>query len=120
MLDGMVSVLEEEQAEDEKKYAWCLAELDKTEEALKGVKADVNDLSAAIDEAKDGIDSVSAEIEELKAGLVALDKEVAEATSQRKKEHEECLGTVAGNQAAVELLGMAKNRMNKFYNPSLY
>merc|ERR1719191_2398450 len=45
MLDGMVSVLAEEQAEDDKKYAWCLAELDKTEEALKGVKADVNDLS---------------------------------------------------------------------------
>ena len=26
----------------------------------------------------------------------------------------------AGNQAAVELLGMAKNRLNKFYNQTLY
>merc|ERR1719428_1192553 len=27
---------------------------------------------------------------------------------------------LAANTAAVELIGMAKNRMNKFYNPSLY
>merc|ERR1719161_1110768 len=72
MLDNMVSVLEEEQAEDDKKKAWCEAELAKAHDELKGVKADVNDLSAAIDEAKDSIASVASEIEELKAGLVAL------------------------------------------------
>merc|ERR1719159_1939212 len=38
----------------------------------------------------------------------------------RKKEHEEALSEAAANSAAVELLGMAKNRMNKFYNPTLY
>jgi len=120
MLDGMVSVLAEEQANDDKKKAWCEAELDKAHDELKAVKADVNDLSVQIDEAKDSIATVSAEIEELKAGLVDLDKDVAEATTQRKKEHEDFLSTVSGNSAAVELLGMAKNRMNKFYNPSLY
>merc|ERR1719443_2068602 len=83
MLDGMVSVLAEEQANDDKKKAWCEAELDKAHNELKAVKADVNDLSVQIDEAKDSIATVSAEIEELKAGLVDLDKEVAEATTQR-------------------------------------
>merc|ERR1719378_8139 len=60
------------------------------------------------------------EIEALKAGLVELDKDVAESTEMRKKEHEESLSEAAANGAAVELLGMAKNRMNKFYNPTLY
>merc|ERR1719387_1905535 len=91
MLDNMVGVLEEEQAEDDKKKAWCVAELDKAQSELKAAKAVVNDLSVQTDEAKDSIATVAAEIDELKAGLVA-----------------------------VELLGMAKNRMQKFYNPSLY
>merc|ERR1719378_791229 len=60
------------------------------------------------------------EIEALKAGLVELDKSVAESTEMRKKEHEESLNEAAANGAAVDLLGMAKNRMNKFYNPTLY
>ena len=33
-----------------------------------------------------------------------------EATEQRKEEHAESLSTAASNQAALELLGMAKNR----------
>merc|ERR1712193_589096 len=35
-------------------------------------------------------------------------------------ENEEYKELMASNAAAKDLLGMAKNRMNKFYNPSLY
>merc|ERR1719515_140234 len=115
MVDGMVGVLEEEQIGDDKTEAWC-----KAEGELKTTEVDLEALRATIDETRDAIANTASEIEALKAGLVELDKSVAEATEQRKKEHEEMLETVAGNQAAVELLGMAKNRLNKFYNPSLY
>merc|ERR1712072_383681 len=60
------------------------------------------------------------EIESIKTGLEDLDKSVAEATEQRKEEHSDYVDETASNQAAVELLGMAKNRLNKFYNPTLY
>merc|ERR1719443_1050633 len=120
MVDGMVGVLEEEQIGDDKTEAWCKAELDKAGEELKATEVSLEDLRATIDETRDGIANTASEIEALKAGLVELDKSVAEATEQRKKEHAEMLETVAGNQAAVELLGMAKNRLNKFYNPTLY
>merc|ERR1719240_133255 len=120
MVDGMVGVLEEEQVKDDKTDVWCLAELDKNKEEIKATGVTISELEAAVDEAKDAIETVTSEIEELKTGLVELDKSVAEATEQRKKEHEESINTAAANQAAVELLGMAKNRMNKFYNPSLY
>merc|ERR1719316_296619 len=120
MVDGMVGVLEEEQVKDDKQDVWCLAELEKTQAEAKQTTVDISDLSAAIEEQADAIATVSSEIEALKEGLVELDKDVAESTEMRKKEHEESLNEAAANGAAVELLGMAKNRMNKFYNPTLY
>jgi len=120
MVDGMVGVLEGEQVQDDKQDVWCLDELDKAAAEIKATEVDIGELGAAIDESRDSIASTASEIEALKAGLVELDKSVAEATEQRKKEHDEYIDSAAMNQAAVELLGMAKNRLNKFYNPTLY
>merc|ERR1719446_2041748 len=120
MVDGMVGVLEGEQAQDDKQDVWCIAELDKAKEEAKATEVDIGELGAAVDEARDAIEATASEIEALKAGLVELDKSVAEATELRKKEHDESTETAAANQACVDLLGMAKNRLNKFYNPTLY
>merc|ERR1719421_1841176 len=49
-----------------------------------------------------------------------LDKQVAEATSMRKEEHAEYVDTLAADNAAIQLLGVAKNRLYKFYAPKLY
>merc|ERR1719421_2089044 len=120
MIDGMVGVLEGEQTKDDQQDKWCLAELDKAKEEAKQTEVEIGDLRAAIEEQRDAISNVASEIEAIKAGLVELDKSVAEATEQRKKEHQEYIDSAAMNQATVELIGMAKNRMNKFYNPTLY
>merc|ERR1719333_1453150 len=116
----MNEVLEGEQVADDKQDVWCLAELDKAKEEAKATEGDIGDLAAAIDSQRDAIETTAAEIADLKKGLEDLDKDVAEATEQRKDEHEEYVDETAANQAAVELLGMAKNRLNKFYNPTLY
>merc|ERR1712217_382809 len=50
----------------------------------------------------------------------ALDRSVAEATEQRKEEHAAHLELMSSDSAAKELLGFAKNRLNKFYAPKLY
>merc|ERR1719420_2098359 len=120
MIDGMVGVLEEEQVKDDKTDVWCLAELDKAKEESKATEVDIEELASAVDEQRDSIATTASEIADLKAGLEALDKSVAEATDLRKKEHEEYVDTSAANAAALQLIGMAKNRMNKFYNPTLY
>merc|ERR1719240_227992 len=120
MVDGMVGVLEEEQVKDDKTDVWCLGELDKAKDDIKASEVAITELEAAVDQQRDAIATTESEMAELKAGLVELDKSVAEATEQRKKEHQEYIDTAAANQAAVQLLGMAKNRMNKFYNPTLY
>merc|ERR1719252_507013 len=75
---------------------------------------------ASIEEMTEGIKTLADEIKALEDGIVALDKSVAEATETRKEEHTEFTTVSAQNNAAVQLLGVAENRLNKFYNPSVY
>merc|ERR1712151_506998 len=53
-------------------------------------------------------------------GSKALDKAVAEATEQRKEENKAFTEMMASDSAAKELLGIARNRLNQFYNSKLY
>merc|ERR1712224_118336 len=45
---------------------------------------------------------------------------VAEATGQRKEEHDEFVQVMGSDSTAQEVLEFSKNRLNKFYNPKLY
>merc|ERR1719230_784854 len=85
-----------------------------------GLAQDISDLETAIDDANEAISTLKTEIEALDDGIRALDKEVETATENRQEEHEEFKATYAANAAAVDLLKFAKNRLNKFYNPSQY
>jgi hypothetical protein len=80
----------------------------------------VADLETAIADAKDAIAATSDEISALGKSIKALDAAVAEATEQRKEENEDFKALMASDSAAKEILGFAKNRLNKFYNPALY
>merc|ERR1740138_1254586 len=120
MIDEMVGILGEEQASDDKKKAYCLAELDKAEDEKKVLEQKSADLEKAIDEAKEAIATLTDEITALADGIKELDKQVAEATSMREEEHKEYTETMASDNAAKELIGVAKNRLAKFYTPKLY
>eukprot|EP00747_Dinoflagellata_sp_TGD_P160055 gnl/TRDRNA2_/TRDRNA2_177942_c4_seq12.p1 gnl/TRDRNA2_/TRDRNA2_177942_c4~~gnl/TRDRNA2_/TRDRNA2_177942_c4_seq12.p1 ORF type:complete len:682 (+),score=281.23 gnl/TRDRNA2_/TRDRNA2_177942_c4_seq12:76-2121(+) len=120
MIDDMVALLTEEQASDDEKKEYCEAEFDTAEDEGKAVKRSLGKLAKAIAENKDAIDTLKTEIEALSAGIAKLDKQVARATENRQEENEDFKMNLAANTAAVELIGMAKNRMQKFYNPKLY
>merc|ERR1719321_6499 len=120
MIDDMVALLEQEQRDDNDKKEYCTNLLDKTEDDLKSLELTVSDLGKAIADYKERIATLGEEIEALEDGIKALDKQVAEATDDRKEEHEENVETLANDNAAKELIGVAKNRLNKFYNPKLY
>merc|ERR1719443_1409147 len=120
MIDAMVVLLGKEQVADDEKKAYCEAELDKAEDEQKELEHAVADLEKSIEESKGSIATLSTEIADLQQGIVDLDKAVAEATEQRKKENEENTETIASNTAAKDLIAIAKNRMQKFYNPKLY
>jgi len=120
MIDDLVVDLKAEQGVDNDKKKYCLAEFDKTEDKAKELALDIGDLEKAIADAEETIATLKSEIKALKEGIEKLDKSVAEATETRKEEHDDFVETLAANTAAKDLLGFAKNRLNKFYNPKLY
>merc|ERR1719210_166215 len=120
MIDDMVALLGKEQVDDDAKKAYCEAELDKTEDKKKMLDQSLADLDKAMENAKDQIAALASEIAALIAGVKSLDKSVQEATETRKAENAEYKSTMAADKAAKELIGLAKNRMMQFYNPSLY
>jgi septal ring factor EnvC (AmiA/AmiB activator) len=120
LIDELVATLTKEGEADTEKKEWCESEIDKTEDDKKVLQNEISDLETAIDDAKEQITTLKAEIEALDDGIRALDKEVADYTEQREEAHAEYTETLAANNAAVDLLKFAMNRLNKFYNPKLY
>jgi len=120
MIDDMVALLKKEQVDDDDKKAYCITEFDTLDDKKKALERSISDLEAAISDAEGTIDTLTNEIKALIDGIAALDKAVAEATEQRKTEHADYLDLKASDTAAKELLGLAKNRLNKFYNPKMY
>merc|ERR1711981_888161 len=116
----MVTLLGKEQQDDNDKKEDCEKMIDQTEGNLKQLELSVSDLGKAIADYKESIATLTEEIASLEDGIKALDKSVAEATAERKEEHEENVATLTNDNAAKELIGVAKNRLNKFYNPKMY
>jgi len=120
MIDNMSALLKKEQNDDNDKKEYCEKQIDSTEDKVKTLELAVSDLAKAIADGKESVATLAEEIEGLSAGIKALDTQVAEATEQRKEEHADSVETLANDNAAKELIDMAKNRMNKFYNPKLH
>jgi len=120
MIDGMVDALKKEQEDDDSKREYCKTELHKAEQQKKELQHTLMTLSNEIQDHKDNLDRLHAQVAELEQGIKDLDKAVADATEQRKEEHEEYTQEAAENQGALQILEFAKNRLNKFYNPKDY
>jgi len=120
MVDDMVVLLGKEQGDDTDKKEMCEKQLDKAEDDLKILEGTVSDLEKEIEDTKESVATLIDEIAALKKGITDLDKQVEEATYNRKEENEDYTSLMASNTAAKELIEIAKNRMNKFYNPALY
>jgi len=120
MIDNMVTLLGKEQGDDDAKKEECEKLIDEQEDSMKELDVILGDLEKDKAETEEELATTKDEIKSLTAGIKNLDKQVAEATENRQEEHEDYTVTLAANTAAVELIGFAKNRMQKFYNPKLY
>jgi len=119
MIDDLVTLLKQDQKDDESKKVYCSEQLDSSDDKKKDLEREVSDLEKAIATANEDITTFKSEIAALKAGIIALDKSVVEATANRKSEHAEYEELIASDSAAKEVLNLAKNRLNQFYNPKL-
>merc|ERR1719482_330583 len=120
MIDEMVSLLAKEQADDEAQKLYCEEAIDKAEDDIKELEHAIGNLESSIADTKEAIATLTEEIKALIDGIAALDKAVAEATETRKEENEDFVQNMAADTAALQILDIAKNRLNQFYNPKLY
>jgi len=120
MIDDLVAELKKEQEDDDNKKEYCAEQFDLSDDKKKVLEKNIADLESAITETEEGIVATKEQIDALEDGVRALDKSVAEATEQRKEENVDYKDLMANDGAAKELIGFAKNRLNKFYNPKLY
>merc|ERR1719359_845682 len=120
MIDDMVVLLGKQQVEDEKQKTYCEDEFEKAGDEEAAAKTKLGQTDAKLAELTDTIGTLMEEISALQASVAALDKSVADATEQRKEEHAAYVEQMQMNEAAMGLVEKAKNRMQKFYNPTLY
>merc|ERR1719224_108733 len=120
MIDGMVKVLGEEQKDDDATKSYCDKELTKSEQEKKDTEEAIATSEAAIEEMTEESATLADEIKRLQKEIKALDKAVAEATEQRKEEHGEFITFQTENNAALQLIEKAKNKLFKFYRPNQY
>jgi len=120
MIDDMVTLLGKEQKDDEASRDHCNAEFDSSADDKKKYENEVEAFASQLAELKDSIADVAGKIEATTQKIADLDQDVAEATEQRKAENSEFTTQQALNKAAVGLIFKAKNRLQKFYNPSLH
>merc|ERR1719408_876626 len=120
MIDGMVLVLKEEQKNDDSQKAFCDKDLESSAGQQKDTEEEIASSEALIEETKEASADLAEEIKTLQKEIVELDKAVAEATEQRKEEHSDFLQFQTENNAALQLLEKAKNRLMKFYRPTEY
>jgi len=120
MVDDMVALLKKEQLDDDEKKVYCNSQFDVSDDKKKALERSVADEEASMAKAEGGIATLKEEMEALQEGIAAMDKSVVEATDQRKEEHKAFTELMSSDKAAKELLGIAKNRLQQFYNPKLY
>merc|ERR1719146_9363 len=120
MIDGMVKVLGEEQKDDDATKSYCDKEITKSEEEKADTEEAIAQSEAGIEEMTEESSTLSSEIADLQQEIKNLDKAVAEATEQRKDEHSEFITFQTENNAALQLIEKAKNKLFKFYRPNQY
>jgi len=118
-IDSMVALIKKEGEDDESKVEYCKKEFNKVEDKSRTLTQQVNTLKASVAENKEAVSKIAEEIVAIQSGVKSLDESVAKAGEDRKSEHAEFQETMSSNSAALDLLTLAKNRLNKFYNPDL-
>eukprot|EP00933_Yihiella_yeosuensis_P062971 TRINITY_DN65_c1_g1_i1.p1 TRINITY_DN65_c1_g1~~TRINITY_DN65_c1_g1_i1.p1 ORF type:complete len:711 (+),score=294.08 TRINITY_DN65_c1_g1_i1:247-2379(+) len=118
-VDEMIALMKKEQGDDNSKKDYCNAEFESSADKIKGINKKITELSSDLTAGKQGMEKLDEEMAALQAGVKDLDASMTEATANRQAEHAEYGELMQGNSAAVKLIGLAKNRLQEFYNPSL-
>merc|ERR1712064_73905 len=111
---GMVSLLKQEQIDDDNKKTYCVDSIDRLEDEGKSLAVDIKSHKSAISDFTEQLSGTEERLDTVTKSVAELDASVAKSTKIRQDEHSEFV-TVSANNAATSKLLIAINRLNKFY-----
>jgi chromosome segregation ATPase len=117
MVDEMTDCLKREQESDDGKVKHCQVSMDSSEKQRSSMQQMHEAKEKAISDIEATIEAVKKKIEDINHGIQELDDYVKKATDVRKAENTEFKEIQQENNAALEILRLARNRMAKFYAP---
>jgi len=120
MIDEMVVHLGQEQKDDDAQLKYCDKELNQAGDNKKTYERDLKDIQANIDELKETISEHEDTIKSVQARIKETEGSMKEATAMRKNENADYKVLMGQNAAAKQILELAKNKLNKVYNPAMY
>merc|ERR1719345_698797 len=119
MINNMIALLGQEQSSDDEKKTYCTTELDSAEDEKKTLADTISDTKKTIANTHEMVGTLNDEILKVAKDIKALNKAVADATAIRKDQNTNFVEELSSNNAAIQILNIAKNRLNDFYNPKL-
>jgi len=117
MIDNMLNILKQQQQDDERELEYCQQHIAGAHDKEKLLATKVEDVSHDIEEQEDIVSTAGSEIDAVEEDIKGLDESVKDVTTQRQEEHAEFVATMSTDNAAKELLQVAKKRLDQFYNP---
>jgi len=120
MIEEMVSLLKQEQIDDDNKKTYCVDSIDRLEDEGKSLAVDIKSHKSAISDFTEQLSGTEERLDAVTKSVAELDASVAKSTKIRQDEHSEFVTVTANNAATSKLLGIAINRLNKFYAPALH
>ncbi|CAE7941599.1 unnamed protein product [Symbiodinium sp. KB8] len=118
-LDELHDVLDTEQASDEERQQYCQKKLGKAAMVKQNKERDIEDATTIMATYENELSTVVDEMRDMEKTMKELDEQVAEVTNTRKSEHEAFVKSRETNNAALELLDVAAQRIERFYSGSL-
>eukprot|EP00933_Yihiella_yeosuensis_P030832 TRINITY_DN243_c0_g4_i1.p1 TRINITY_DN243_c0_g4~~TRINITY_DN243_c0_g4_i1.p1 ORF type:complete len:679 (+),score=233.07 TRINITY_DN243_c0_g4_i1:67-2103(+) len=120
MINDMLGMMKKQQADDDNKKAYCTSSFRESGRTQQILKRDLSDIHVSLKDKKGSIDLLVGEIASIHEDQAKLDQSVKDAQEQRAAEAKEFKETSATDTAAVQLINVAVNQLNKFYNPNAY
>ncbi|CAE7245327.1 unnamed protein product [Symbiodinium sp. CCMP2592] len=118
-LDELHDVLDTEQASDQERQQYCQKKLGKAARVKQNKERDIEDATTIMATYENELSTVVDEMRDMEKAMKELDAQVAEVTDTRKSEHEAFVKSRETNNAALELLDVAAQRIERFYSGSL-
>lgn len=115
LISRMVGVLGKEQEDDDLKKQMCTAELRRKSDQKTALEERIASRNAELESTMSQLATAEKDIEMLTQGIAELDAAVTDSTNQRKEAHAAYVTTLAENNAAMEVLQKAKDRLEAYY-----